>query len=74
MTSERTIREMRQGAAVSAYAASRPPRRSYPEKWDMVLVPVFRPTDGAGSQERMKLTLGSPGAIGHAKDLFRVGR
>jgi hypothetical protein len=65
-----TAREMRAGAAQSARYAAQPVRRPMPEKWDQTIERVFRPADGAGSQERMKLTPGSPGAIGHAKDLF----
>ena len=64
MTSARTIREMRRGAAVSAYAAAHPAPRRYPEKGDHVIVGVFRPVDGAGSQDR------KPETIGKGVDLF----
>ena len=70
----RTEREMKAGAANSARLGAIVPKRPRAEPWDHVMVSVFRPTDGAGSQERMKLTPGSPGAIGHGKNLFRLGR
>jgi hypothetical protein len=74
MTSPRTVREMTAGAANSARFAAMPVRRPQPEKWDHVMQPVYRPPDGSGSQERMKVTPGSPGSIGHGKNLFRSGR
>ena len=73
MTSPRTEREMTAGAANSARFAAMPVRRSKPEAWVGSMEPVYRPVDGLGSQERMKLTPGSPGSIGHGKNLFRLG-
>ena len=67
----RTEREMAAGAAFSARAAvkSQPNRRKM-EPWDQWNTPVFRPTDGAGTQDRQKIKPGDPGSIGHAKNLF----
>ena len=70
----RTEREMAAGAANSARLGAIVPVRQRSEPGDHTMQPVFRPADGAGSQERMKLTPGSPGAIGHGKNLFRLGR
>jgi len=66
--------EMERGAAQSTIWATHQPLRPRLEKWDQTIQPVYRPADGAGSQERMKLTPGSPGSIGHGKNLFRLGR
>jgi hypothetical protein len=74
MTSPCTEREMTAGAANSARFAALPVRRSKPEPWDHVMQPVYRPPDGSGSQERMKIKPGQPGSIGHGKNLFRLGR
>jgi hypothetical protein len=74
MTSPRTEREMTAGAANSARFAAMPVRRSKPEAWVGSMEPVYRPPEGVGSQERMKVFPGMPGAIGHAKNLFRLGR
>ena len=70
----RTEREMAAGAANSAKYAAMTVSRPRSEPWDHITVPVFRPADGAGSQDRQKITPGSPGSIGHAKNLFRLGR
>ena len=61
---DRAQREMVRGAAQSAWFAAQPVRRAMPEKWDHTFVPVFRPVDGAGSQDR------KPETIGKAVDLF----
>jgi len=67
----RTEREMAAGAAFSARAAAiDPPKRRKPEPWDQWNVPVFRPADGAGTQDRQKITPGLPGSVGQAKNLF----
>ena len=74
MTSQRTLREMAAGAANSAKFAAIPPRRPKFELGEHVMQSVYRPPDGLGSQERMKYRPGTPGAIGHALNLFRLGR
>ena len=71
MTSRRTIMEMERGAAQSTFWAARQPLRPRSEPWDHGTVPVFRPSDGAGSQERMKINPRLPGSIGKALNLFR---
>ena len=73
MISMRTEREMAAGAANSALFAALPVRRFRPERGDHVIVPVFRPPDGAGSQERMKINTRLPGSIGKANNLFVLG-
>jgi len=74
MTSPRTVRGMKAGAANSAKFAAMPVRRSKPEAWVGSMEPVYRPVDGAGSQERMKINPRLPGSIGKAVNLFVLGR
>jgi len=70
MTSPRTEKEMAAGAANSAKFAAMPIRRGRHDPSDWTMVPIFRPPDGAGSQERMKINTRLPGSIGKAVDLF----
>lgn len=70
MSSLRTEIEMKAGAANSAKFAAMPVRRGRSEPWDHGTVPVYRPADGAGSQERRKINTRLPGSIGKAVDLF----
>lgn len=70
----RTEREMAAGAANSARLGTIIPVRRRSEPGDHVMQPVFRPADGAGSQERMKIRPGQPGSIGHAKNQFATVR
>ena len=60
----RTEREMKAGAANSARLGAIVPKRPRAEPWDHVMVSVFRPSDGAGSQDRKSET------IGKGRDLF----
>ena len=60
----RTEREMAAGAANSAKFAVRPQQPRRLEPWDQWNTPVFRPADGAGTQDRNKET------IGKARNLF----
>ena len=70
MISEQTKREMAAGSANSGKFAAMPVRRPISQKSDHIIVPMFRPADGSGSQERMKIIPGQPGSIGNAKNLF----
>ena len=60
----RTEREMKAGAANSARLGAIVPKRPRAEPWDHVMQSVFRPADGAGSQDR------KPETIGKGRDLF----
>ena len=70
MIEQRTVREMAAGAANSARLAAVVPSRPRSEPWNRGTQPVFRPADGAGTQERMKIRPGLPGSIGHGKNMF----
>lgn len=72
--SERTLREMAAGGVRSAWFAGLIPPRRLAEPGEHIMQPVYRPADGAGSQERMKIRPGQPGSIGHAKNQFATVR
>ncbi len=70
----RTEREMAAGRANSARLAAIVPNRCKPEPWNHIMEPVYRPPDGLGTQDRMKIRPGLPGSIGHGKNLFVITR
>jgi len=66
--------EMERGAAQSTIWAAHQPLRPRLEKWDQTIQSVYRPPDGAGTQERQKIDPRLPGSIGKAVNLFTLAR